>query len=237
MQTKPKFGFSPQLVMGLIIVIIGTLFMLGNFEILEAREYLRYWPVLLIALGISKLVYSEHGGKLFGFLLTVGGALLLLDRLYVIDFRWSHFWPLILIGFGGSMLWNAMKRRTGGGTLFAGWSEPKETNSTISHIAVMAGIEGSNTSQDFRGGELTAVMGGMEIDLRQAVIKDGDAVIEIFAMWGGIELRVPKEWTVVIEGVPIMGAFEDTTQPPKGGSTQRLIIKGTVVMGGAEIKN
>ena len=69
-----------------------------------------------------------------------------------------------------------------------------DANSTISGVAVLGGGHRGNNSRSFRGGELTAVMGGCEIDLRQAAI-EGEAVIDVFALWGGIEIRVPEDWT------------------------------------------
>jgi predicted membrane protein len=78
-------------------------------------------------------------------------------------------------------------------------------------------------------------MGGLEIDLHNASIK-GEAVIDIFAMMGGVEMRVPEDWLVVIEGFPFMGGYENKTHAPKD-TTKRLVIKGTAVMGGVEIKN
>jgi len=228
------FRFTPQLVLGLIIVTIGLLFTLDNLDVLNAREYLRYWPALLIIFGLSKLTYSHSSGKLFGVILIIGGSLLLLDRLYVIDFNWSDFWPLIFIVIGGSMLWNTMMRRS---TPVSTVNSSTETDSMISHIAVMGGIERVNNSTDFRGGELTAIMGGVEVDLRQASIKNGEAVIEIFAVWGGTSIKVPQDWSVTVQVTPIMGGVEDKTLPPKGDTSKRLILKGTVIMGGAEISN
>jgi hypothetical protein len=78
-------------------------------------------------------------------------------------------------------------------------------------------------------------MGGLEIDLRDASIK-GEAIIDIFALMGGVEMRVPEDWLIIIDGFPFMGGFEDKTRPPKE-TTKRLTIKGTAVMGGVEIKN
>jgi predicted membrane protein len=231
---NPMFRFSPQLVLGLIIVTVGVLFTLDNLELLDARDYLRYWPVLLILFGISKMLYARGGGRLFGFLVTLGGTLLLLDKMYYIDFSWSAFWPIIFIVIGASMLWNTLTRRQKQSFAHDSFSG---NSSVVNHFVVMGGLELTNNSQEFRGGELSAVMGGIEIDLREATIPDGDAIIEVFVLWGGISMKLPKDWAVSVETTPIMAGAEDKTVPPKGESKKRLFIKGTLVMGGLELSN
>ena len=86
----------------------------------------------------------------------------------------------------------------------------QRANDYLKVIAVMGGFKRSNNSQNFKGGELTAIMGGLEIDLREASMK-GEAIIDIFAMMGGMEMRVPEDWLIIIEGFPFMGRFEDKT--------------------------
>src|SRR5262249_2237017 len=94
-----------------------------------------------------------------------------------------------------------------------------------------------NNCQDFRGGSATAVMGRCEIDLRAAAITTPhEPVLEVFAMWGGIEVRVPPDWTVVSQVDPILGGYDDSTQPPKHDSN-RLLIRGSSIMGGSELTN
>ena len=83
---------------------------------------------------------------------------------------------------------------------------------------------------------MTAFMGGCAIDLRQAAIH-GEAVIDVFAMWGGIEISVPDTWTVIDRVTPIMGGVEDSTRAPGNPQGHTLIVRGVVVMGGIEIKN
>ena len=118
-------------------------------------------------------------------------------------------------------------------------SAPRRTghdNSTMSVVAIMAGVMRGNNSSSFRRADLLAFMGGCEIDLRKAAI-NGEAVIDIFCMWGGIEIRVPEDWTVVSHLVPIMGGVEDKTRPPQTATAHRLTLRGMALMGGVEIKN
>ena len=60
----------------------------------------------------------------------------------------------------------------------------------------MSGSQGNIASSNFAGGEITAVMGGVELDLRNASIQT-DAVLNVFAFWGGISLKIPSDWSVV----------------------------------------
>jgi Cell wall-active antibiotics response 4TMS YvqF/Domain of unknown function (DUF5668) len=111
-----------------------------------------------------------------------------------------------------------------------------DSHSTMSAVAILGAVTRGNNSRSFRGANLVAIMGGLEIDLRNAAI-DGDAVIDVFAMWGGIEIRVPQDWIVSSQVVPLMGGVEDKTRPPQGATAHRLALRGAAFMGGIEIKN
>jgi hypothetical protein len=80
-------------------------------------------------------------------------------------------------------------------------------------------------------------MGGHDLDLRPARIASGPAVIDLFVWWGGVDIRVPQDWKVSCEALPIMAGIEDQTRPPAGEAKGHLILKGLVVMGGVEVKN
>jgi predicted membrane protein len=159
---------------------------------------------------------------------------MILNRLDIIYFNIWHLWPVFIILFGYSLVRQALGRQRAVGRDSSGMPE---SDSYIKGFALMGGVVRSSNSQDFRGGELTAVMGGCEIDLRNAVIKEGEAQLEIFAFWGGVEIKVPEDWTVVVQVVPIMGGVEDKSVPPKGGASKKLVLSGHCIMGGAEIRN
>jgi predicted membrane protein len=228
--TPPPVRMTPHLVFGVLIILVGVLFTLDNLEITDAEKYLRYWPVGLIALGLAKLRSAKdgHSAPLSGVLFVIAGGWLLLDNLNLIDVRLLDIWPVLLIAAGSVMVWQALRGRPA--------RVAARTEDTITAVAILGGITRGTNSSAFRGGELFAFMGGCEIDLRQAAIH-GEAVIDIFAMWGGIEIRVPDGWRVIGRVTPIMGAFEDTTRPPHGETTHTLVVRGVVLMGGVDVKN
>jgi predicted membrane protein len=229
---------TPQLIFGLLIIFLGLLFTLDNLEIIQVHNLFRFWPLILMAVGLAKFFESNRASSMAAAALFFGlGSLFLLRNLHFIPFSLWHLWPLILVFAGGSILWQAWTRdRT-----FTGDSE-----STIMALAILSGVHRTFNSQDFRGGDLTAVMGGCEIDLRDAKITDSQAAINVFAMWGGIEIRVPEDWLVVVQGIPLLGGFEDKTRLRKSSDSsqarpetaaKRLVIHGLVIMGGVEIRN
>jgi len=220
---------TAQLLMGLLVIVVGVLFTLQNLGVLDAGEYLRYWPVGLIAIGGLKLSQCRSGGGVFaGLLFITAGAWLMLESLEIVTVRLWDLWPVLLVFFGASMVWRGMHGRPE--------SRSADSNATMSALAVLAGINRGSNSRAFRGGDLTAVLGGCEVDLRQAAI-DGEAIIDVFAMWGGIEIRVPEDWSVSGQVTPILGGYEDKTRPPLGAATHRLVVRGFAIMGGIEIKN
>jgi len=225
---------SGQAIMGAAAVLIGTLLLLDNFDVVDARVFIRWWPVFLVAFGISRVRYSSHrGGQFAGVVIAIVGGILLSRNLGFTSLGFQELWPLILVLVGVSMLLG----RGAGGMSRGGDRTIADANSRINAFAVLGGVQQSNNSQDFRGGEASAIMGGCEIDLRQAQIKEDQAVISTFAMWGGIKIKVPITWNVNVQGVPFLGGFDDKSVKPGDASAKRLIIKGTAVMGGVEVTN
>ena len=220
---------ASQLLMGLLVIVVGVLFTLENLGALDAQDFVRYWPVALIAVGALKLWQSQGGGGTFaGLLFILGGTWLLLESLEIVTVRLRDLWPMLLVLVGASMVWRGMYgRQERAGT---------DSTATVSAVALLGGINRGNNSPAFRGGDLTAVMGGCVIDLRQAAI-DGEAVLDVFVMWGGIEIRVPENWSVSGRVIPILGGYEDKTRPPQGATTHRLVVRGFAIMSGIEIKN
>lgn len=228
MEAKPSNRPTPQLVFGIIIIFVGVLFALDNLNILRAGDFIRFWPLALMAIGLAKLLDAERPeGRLIGGIFFGIGSILLLDSLHVLRFSVHVVWPLILVAIGIFIAWQAVMRDRA----------PSDGTSVLSATAIMGGVEKTIDSQDFRGGDITAIMGGCQIDLRKAAIKADQAVINAFAFWGGIEIRVPEGWAVRLDGFPFMGGMTDSSRSPAAPANQRLLVKSFVMMGGIEIRN
>ncbi len=228
----PRPRFTPQALFGVIVIIVGVLFTLDNLDILDASNFLQYWPAGLVAVGLLKLWQTRAGQGIVGGLFLVAlGTWMLLERIVAIQIRLHDVWPLFFVFAGGYMVWKGF-----------GGSGSRRTRSLDDHahlsaLAIMAGVVKGSNSPAFAGGDLTAIMGGCEIDLREASIAPGtEAVFDVFAFWGGIEIRVPEDWTVVSRVTPLMGGLEDKTRPVAGAS-KRLVLRGIAIMGGVGIKN
>jgi len=85
--------------------------------------------------------------------------------------------------------------------------------------------------------QAVAVMGGIEIDLTHARFAEAEVTISCFAFWGAVEIRVPDDINVNVDGFGFMGAFEDHAPSRRhipGAPTVR--ITGLAIMGGVEVK-
>jgi predicted membrane protein len=220
---------------GVVVAIVGIVFLMNNTGVLSAAHLFRFWPLILVVAGIAAL--SNLQGRVKGAVLIVLGILFQLDALGILQFRWSSLWPLALIGVGLVLVWSSFETRRISSTV-------GDSRNSLNEFALFGGVERRITSQDFKGGVATAIFGGIEIDLRTAAIADDHAEININAIFGGCEIRVPENWEVVAHGQGIFGGYVDSTKGYTGVTNpslsiprKELYIRGVAVFGGVEIKN
>jgi len=207
-----------------------VLWTLDNLDILESEPILRWWPALLVVAGVSRLTgIAARRQPVAGAVFTLVGLLLLGNEFDVFNVRFWELWPLALIGVGGLLVFRALRGPTA--------ASPADRLDQVHPFAIWAGLTLKNESQDFRGGDVSAVMGGVELDLRGARTKSPRVVLDVFAWWGGVDIQVPRDWRVVSEVLPLMAGYEDKTRPAEGETATTLVIRGAVIMGGIEVKN
>lgn len=223
------FRITPQVVLGLGIVAFGFLLLADNLNLAEADRVLRYWPLVLVVVGAMKLFQRGQSGRVFGGLLLAIGLALTAEHVFAYPIDFDDWWPLVLIGFGVLILSRALGRREPRA------GAPGSQEAYFSEFATWAGKQRRVASSGFKGADLTAVMGGIEIDLRGAATESGEAVIDVFVMWGGIEIWVPTDWAVSNEVSLLMAGAEDKSSGTQDAK-HRLVVRGVVIMGGLEIK-
>ena len=253
MTTEYERG-SGREVAGLIIVLIGFGLLMNTMGIFPMFPFWsiihRFWlPTLFIGIGVMLL--SRRGASTGGVFFILFGVLFLLGALNMWggDYEYRRWiGPGILIWIGLAFLLrnpNGPRRlrreriRAEGIPREKHMGVPASTDSSdfIYVSVILGGFNRKCSSQQFRGGDLTMVMGGGKIDLREARIQEAEAVLDVFAIMGGMEIVVPRDWVVEARMTPVLGGIEDSTTPDKQGTTQRLVIRGTAIMGGVKVHN
>jgi hypothetical protein len=236
-----------QLTVALILIALGAVLFLDNVGVLPVHRISEYWPVILIAFGVSKLFYCRRAvSALWSLFFVIMGSLLLLVNLDVIHIRHDDStWPLSLlcITFGFLALIKTIDRRRV--TRSPGFLPPLNQNvspDVLNESIVLTGINRRVESNNFRGGELQAVLGSIELDLRRAQFPPGvqSATLSIECVLASVEIRLPDTWRVVVQAHTVLANVEDKTIPPRADGNENvpsLIIAGTPVLSSVELEN
>lgn len=222
---------TPALIVGILIIVFGVGNLLENLDFPYAHLLLKLWPLVLVIFGLVKL-WSCQGTCVGGYVLTGVGLLLLLKTLGSYSLS-AFIGPLILTGVGIFIVLQALKqyRRVPG--------EVQQSEGFMRGNAIFSSFKHRHQGQALRGGELTAIFGGFNVDVKNAAIEGESARIDTFVMFGGGDIRVPDGWQVLVQATAIFGGVEDKTVPTPATDTAkpRLIITGLVLFGGIEIRN
>jgi predicted membrane protein len=225
MKTRRERNPATQMIIGLFVIGIGMLFLLDNLGWLDLDLRVHILPTVLIGAGILKAMQTRSQSGV------------VVKEMGLIHIGWNTLWPLLMICAGIAVVFKSNINRAATVQAPASPLDKTDAESQVNYTAIMGGFKQRITTQDFRGGEITAIMGGCDLDLRQSSTV-GDAVLNVFVLCGGITIKVPVDWTVVFDGMPLMGGFEEKTVPPAGpGSGKRLIVRGYIIMGGMEVRN
>ncbi|GLH66687.1 LiaF transmembrane domain-containing protein [Geothrix edaphica] len=229
---KAPSPFSPKLVVGVAIIVAGLVLTLDNLGLIQAHTIFKLWPLVLVAMGVAKIRQDRGGSSMGGWFLVLGGAFLLL-------FTFGHghladaLGPMLVVAVGILIVVKALKQNRGVPPELA------RSEDFLQGTAIFGGFKRRISTQSFKGGELTAIFGGYEVDLRQAVLENGQARIDVFVLFGGGEIRVPEGWEISNRATAIAGALNDSTHhgPASLESRPRLVVTGLILFGGTEVKS
>lgn len=223
------------LVWGAIIAIVGVLLLLDHMDFIHIGPLFRFWPMILVFVGIGHIFDSTN--RIWGLILIVVGLVFQTNNLGLTHFRIGDLWPLAIIAVGLLLMWAAIKP-----PVIA--RQGQESADALNAIAIFGGAERRINSQNFKGGRATSVFGGVELDFRDAKMDGDEATLELQCIFGGVEIRIPDNWTVHSQTIPVLGGYADKTRlsaaPPQDTANSKqktLIISGVIIFGGVEIGN
>ena len=233
-----------RLVLGGLLILIGIFLLADKFGYWFFPGWIFSWQMILIGVGIFSLLTADNPTPGI-VMIAVGGFFLLNFHFYPIFHQVIRFWPAVFIIAGIVVIFSLSRHKKGKERYTAGgWgkfdaSSALSNDDVLDEVAVFGGGSRKITTQNFKGGRLTAIFGGSEIDLTQASLAEGVNVLEVTAMFGGWELQVPSNWNLEIRITPIFGGFSDkrniSVSDPVD-NTRKLVITGTAIFGGGEIK-
>lgn len=237
---RHKHNQVSRIVFGLIVILLGALLLADNMGVLphDVKEMILTWQMLLIAIGIINMANREFFS---GFVLVFIGAFFLASQRvnWGFDFA-SLFWPVLLIVFGLMIL------------IKLGFNRPRcsktercggisSHDDVLEDSAIFGGIKKNIGSQQFKGGHILGIFGGLELDFTQAQLAPGSNVLEMIFVFGGCTLVFPPDWKVRNEVTTVLGGVEDKRRfvlnNTQTGEETVLILKGVAVLGGCEIKS
>lgn len=226
-----KKNFLVRAFFGVTIVALGGILLLRNLEIIKFDSWNVFWGTVwaagLVLAGLVTIVSSQRLlTRAWGLLLMAAGVSVGLNAYGIIDVSiWKLFWPVVLIAVGLMMVFSigsANRKRA-----------EKSGTDDNEKVAIFYG-EQSRVRGDYTGGSLTAIFGGVDLDLRQANIKDG-AIIDVFTFCGGININLPDDVIVKNEVRGVLGGSDDKTMS-KPSAKKTIYLRGECVLGGLEIK-
>jgi predicted membrane protein len=222
---------NKRALLGLLLVLVGIVVIIANFNLFPygLRPVLFSWPALLILLGIFFL-FSREGRTAGWILIFIGGIFMIPRMWHDVPWGWHQmFWPAVLLGVGAILIVRGVSRRR---------ESFEDGPEYLDDMSIFGGGDRVISSQNFKGGRVTAIFGGSKYNMINAQLAKGRNVIDIFTVFGGCKFIVPSDWEIKIDVSAIFGGFSDKRivqrDTPRDPSKE-LIIKGVALFGGGDV--
>lgn len=223
------------ILLGLVLIVAGALALLDNLNLFSWDFNLGdWWPLILVALGAVHLWNNRNPFDFSGLFLILLGVIFLLAELGRICWgdvwRW---WPAVLILLGISIVF----KRSPAARPFRAMAGTVSGEESVRVSNILAGSDRRVTSREFKGGDVSNILGGTKLDLLEAKLAAGDWLLTVSTVLGGVEILVPRDWRIEIHPTNMLGGVDDHTRQNPDAAGGKLIIKASALLGGIEIKN
>lgn len=229
-------GTDKRIILGGILIVLGGLLLLGSMNVFDVSisHIIFSWPFFMTVIGLFILLNTNK--KLFGGILTGLGIFFLIPRIFpYVHYRGGIVIPIILIIIGIYIIFHHRKKN-----FVTQSADGFLKKDMIDDVSIFGGGTKIVSSDNFKGGNITAIFGGSEINLSGCKLASGDHVLDVLMIFGGSSLILPKDWNVVVNVTSILGGFSDKSIKDPAvlpDQTRTLHIKGLAIFGGGEVKN
>lgn len=232
-----SFSQNRTIGFGVLVVVIGFMILLHQLGMIpEQLDHIVFsWQMLLIVLGIYNLFFTQS--RVFGYILISVGGFFIIPEIFTLPYNFTrNFWPIILIVVGLFIIFRHGFKKREPLSMDVG----KEESQYIDEFNVFSGSEKKISMKNFKGGKITSIFGGSEIDLLDSELSSETNVIELFYLFGGSTIKVPNDWVVINKVTAILGGFADkrrVSTPTDPVPNKTLILRGFVMFGGGEVNS
>lgn len=214
--------------LGITLVAIGGYFLLRNLDLIPSflPYWLFGWETVMMVVGGAMLATGRREGAIF---LVIGSFFLLPEIFYIPRFHFRDWWPLILIVIGVVIV---IRRRD-----YHSDGMIEDNRDFFNNTSIFGGSNKSFTSKNFMGGKMTSVFGGSDVDFSEAALGQEEVVLDVFCLFGGNDIRVPNDWTVLNDSFVLFGGYDDNRKAIADQDPNKILrIKGSVIFGGMDVK-
>lgn len=225
-----KFG---NILWGLILVVIGIIFALNALGITDINIFFRGWWTLIIIIP-SLIGLFKNESKMWSIIWLVIGIVLLLCAQNILSFTMvgKLIFPFILVMIGLSIIFKDTINKNVSEKIKKLNNEKTEGEE---YCATFGGQNADYNGQEFKGANLDAIFGSVELDLKNATISK-DQVINANAIFGGIDIIVPANVNIKVKSTPIFGGVSNKVKTQYNESLPTIYINSFCMFGGVDIK-
>lgn len=224
-----------EILWGLVLAALGLIFGLNALGITDIDVFFDGWWTFFIIIPCLVGLFTERDktGNIIG--LLIGIALLLAAQdVFSFGIFWKLLIPAIIVIIGLRLIFgNIFKKEKLKNDGTNDGAEPRKAGKE--HCATFSGANANYSGEVFEGATLTAVFGGVDCHLENAIIEK-DVVINATAIFGGVDIYLPANVNVKVSSTSIFGGVSNKRKVAFNENAVTVYINGSGVFGGVDIK-
>lgn len=218
---------------GVVLIVIGLIIGLNALGITYINIFFKGWWTLFIIIPAFIGLFKEES-KIWNIIWLVIGIVLLMCTRGILEFSMigKLIVPFILVMIGLNLIFKDIFQKKIKDNIK---KINQQTTNNEGYCATFGEIKNSFKGEEFKGANIDAIFGGVEIDLSEAIIKQ-DQVINANAIFGGIDIKVPNAVNIKIKSTPIFGGVSNKVKNEYNESLPTIYVNAFCMFGGVDIK-